>query len=185
MYRNLNDHSTESDARIADTRTRIVRAAMELFSRLGYQSTSVQTILSEAGVNAGSLYHFFPGKQDVLVAVLETYRDNIAAMLLEPAWRDVADPIEKVFTLLARYRAIIAATECSYGCPIGSLALEISEPDGSAAPARREFLGMDRRGAGLPGECRCMLAERNGPRGARRVRVDHDGGGGHASADPS
>ena len=113
------------------TRERIVRAAMELFSRQGYQATSVQSILGAADVNAGSLYHLFPGKQDVLLAVLETYRDHMATMLLEPAWRGVSDPLDKVFALLARYRELVDTTDAAYGCPIGSLALELSEPDPS------------------------------------------------------
>jgi AcrR family transcriptional regulator len=113
------------------TRERIVRAAMELFSRQGYQATSVQSILAASDVNAGSLYHFFPGKQDVLIAVLETYRDNMSSMLLEPAWQGIADPLEKVFALLARYRDLVDMSDAAYGCPIGSLALELSEPDPS------------------------------------------------------
>ena len=120
----------------ADTRTRIVREAMQLFWEKGYQSTSMADLFARAGINAGSLYHFFPGKQDVLVAVLAAYRDGIGPMLLEPAWADVADPIERVFALLARYRELIVQTECTYGCPIGSIALELHEPD----PAVRELL---------------------------------------------
>ena len=77
----------------------------------------------------GSLYHFFPTKQDILLTVLDRYHAGIAPMLLEPAWREVQDPIEKVFALLARYRTAHAQTDCSYGCPIGSLALELHEPD--------------------------------------------------------
>ena len=114
---------------IRDTRARIVEAAMELFWAKGYGSTSIADILDSAGVNSGSLYHFFPGKQDLLVAVLETYRDGIGPMLLEPAWAGIDDPIDRIFALLARYRQLIVDTDCSYGCPIGSLALELHEPD--------------------------------------------------------
>ena len=112
-----------------DTRQRIVEAAMELFWLKGYGSTSVADILSRSQVNSGSLYYFFPGKQDVLIAVLETYRDGIAPMLLEPAWRGVDDPVDRVFALLARYRRALLESDCTYGCPIGSLALELHEPD--------------------------------------------------------
>ena len=112
-----------------DTRGRIVDAAMELFWLKGYGSTSIADILSRSQVNSGSLYHYFPGKQDLLVAVLESYRDGIAPMLLEPAWTGVEDPIERIFALLAKYRQLIVETDCSYGCPIGSLALELHEPD--------------------------------------------------------
>ena len=112
-----------------DTRTRIVEAAMELFWLKGYGSTSIADILSRSQVNSGSLYHFFPSKQDVLIAVLDQYRDQIGPMLLEPAWEGVVDPIERVFALLASYRRAIVSTDCEYGCPIGSLALELHEPD--------------------------------------------------------
>lgn len=116
-------------APIRDTRARIVEAARELFWGKGYGSTSIADILAKAEVNSGSLYHFFPGKQDLLVAVLETYRDGIGPMLLEPAWAGTDDPIDRIFALLGRYRELILMTDCTYGCPIGSLALELHEPD--------------------------------------------------------
>jgi TetR/AcrR family transcriptional regulator, transcriptional repressor for nem operon len=60
-------------------------------------------------------------------------------MLLVPAWMNVSDPIEAVFALLDRYRSAILATDFTYGCPIGSLALEIHEPD----PPVREMLAVN------------------------------------------
>jgi AcrR family transcriptional regulator len=122
-----------------DTRGRIVEAAMELFWLKGYGSTSIADILGRSQVNSGSLYHFFPGKQDLLIAVLEAYRDGIGPMLLEPAWGAVADPVERVFALLGKYRSLIVETECGYGCPIGSLALELHEAD----PAVRRLLAQN------------------------------------------
>jgi AcrR family transcriptional regulator len=109
---------------------------MRLFAEKGYGSTSVADILREAGANSGSLYHAFPTKQDLLLEVLRWYRDGIGPMLLAPAWEGVEDPIERVFALLAAYRRMLVSTECVYGCPIGSLALELHEPD----PAVRELL---------------------------------------------
>jgi len=124
------------------TRDRLVFTALKLFGEKGYLSTSIQDILKEAGANPGSLYHFFPTKQDLLLAVLEAYRGGIVPMLLEPAWRGVDDPIEKVFALLARYREALAVTGGLYGCPIGSLALELHEPD----PPVRELLATNFEG---------------------------------------
>jgi AcrR family transcriptional regulator len=112
-----------------DTRTRIVEAAMELFWLKGYGSTSIADILSRSQLNSGSLYYFFPGKQDLLIAVLEAYREGIRPMLLEPAWASVDDPVEQLFALLDRYRRALIESDCTYGCPIGSLALELHEPD--------------------------------------------------------
>jgi len=124
-----------------DTRTRIIEAAIGLFWLKGYGSTSIADILSRSQVNSGSLYYFFPGKQDVLIAVLEAYRDGIGPMLLEPAWSQVDDPVERVFALLARYRLALIESDCTYGCPIGSLALELHEPD----PPVRELMAANFR----------------------------------------
>jgi len=123
----------------ADTRQRIVMTAMELFWEKGFQSTSISDILSRTQIHSGSLYHFFPGKQDVLAAVLEAYRDGIEEWLLRPAWSGVDDPVERVFALLNGYRTQLVTTDCTYGCPIGNLALEISEPD----PRIRDLLAVN------------------------------------------
>jgi len=114
---------------------------MELFYVKGYNSTSISDILSRSQVHSGSLYHFFPGKQDVLVAVLEFYRDGIRENLLDIAWAGVADPIDKIFALLNGYRTGLVASDFQHGCPIGNLALEISEPD----PRIRELLDINFR----------------------------------------
>lgn len=117
-------------------REKIVLAAMELFWLKGYNSTSIADLLSRTQLNSGSLYHVFPSKQDVLIGVLEAYRDGIHQQLLAPAWAGVDDPIAKIFALLNHYRTLIVETDCAYGCPIGSLALELHEPD----PKVRELL---------------------------------------------
>ena len=124
------------------TRGRILLAALQLFATKGYQSTSIADILQRAEAHSGSLYHFFPTKQDLLLAVLESYRDGIGPMLLAPAWQGISDPIERVFALLGAYRRALESTQCTYGCPIGSLALELHEPD----PAVRELLAANFRG---------------------------------------
>jgi TetR/AcrR family transcriptional regulator, transcriptional repressor for nem operon len=115
---------------------RLIMAALKLFGEKGYQSTSVADVQREADCHSGSFYHFFPTKQDLLLSVLERYRAGIGPMLIEPAWAGVRDPIERVFALLARYRMLLGASQCGYGCPIGSLALELHEPD----PVVRQLL---------------------------------------------
>jgi len=67
------------------TRDRFLAAGMRLFAAKGYQSTSIADLLLEVGAHSGSFYHFFPTKQDLLLAVLKAYRDGIESMLLAPA----------------------------------------------------------------------------------------------------
>ena len=139
------------------TKDRLAMTAMRLFAEKGYESTSVADILKAAGANSGSLYHFFPTKQDLLLEVLRRYRDGIRPMLLEPAWDGIGDPIERVFALLAAYRRMLASTDCSFGCPIGSLALELHEPD----PPVRELIAINYDGwVAATEECFKQAADR-------------------------
>jgi TetR/AcrR family transcriptional regulator, transcriptional repressor for nem operon len=113
----------------SDTKQRIIGSAIQLFAEKGYQATTIAEIAKASEANAGSVYFFFQTKQEILLAVLDTYCEGIEHMLLEPAWKDVSDPIDRIFALLERYRSFLLETECRYGCPIGILALELHEPD--------------------------------------------------------
>lgn len=137
----VRDGDTRKDAardgaRPPDTRTRLVDAARELFWRKGYHGASVAEILERAGANSGSLYHFFPTKQHLLLAVLEWYVENLEPQIVEPARARTDDPLGRVFAILAGYRRALLATDFHFGCPIGNLALEFKEPD----PPVRELL---------------------------------------------
>ncbi len=112
-----------------DTRTRLVDAGRRLFAGQGYNATTVAQVANEAGAHPGSLYHAFPAKQDLLVAVLEDYLAQLGPRVVDRAWAGVDDPIERVFALLGIYRKFLVDTDCAFGCPIGSLALELHEPD--------------------------------------------------------
>jgi AcrR family transcriptional regulator len=112
-------------AAASSTRDRILEAARYLFWERGYTATGMADILERAQANAGSFYHFFPGKEALLLAVLETYLDGLEPIVLRPAFLRRRDPIARVFAILAGYRERLLSTGCRYGCPLGRLALEI------------------------------------------------------------
>ena len=105
---------------------------MELFYFHGYEATSVAEILKKAEVNSGSLYYFFKGKEDLLLAVLERYKEMLWPVVIEPAFQKTPDPIERVFAVLEGYRQGLIFTHFTSGCPIGNLALELREAHAEA-----------------------------------------------------
>lgn len=109
------------------TRQRLVEAARGLFLAKGYEATSVADVLARAKVNSGSLYYFFKTKEQLLLAVLDEYVDLLEPMVLRPAFERVSDPLDRVFAVLAGYREMLVMSDCRMGCPIGNLALEMSE----------------------------------------------------------
>ena len=109
------------------TRDRLVQTAFDLFHRQGFAATGVAQILKQAEVNSGSLYYFFPTKEDLLIAVLEWCQVNLWPEIIQPVFDRVSDPIERVFGILAGYRQMLMITDCRQGCPIGNLALELAD----------------------------------------------------------
>jgi TetR/AcrR family transcriptional repressor of nem operon len=121
------------------TGERLVEAARILFWKHGYSSTGIAQILKEADAGSGSLYYFFPTKEDVLLAVLEWYRENLWSQVVQPVFDRVTDPIERIFGILDAYRRGLLMTSFQHGCPIGNLALELSH----SHPAAQELLAVN------------------------------------------
>ncbi|MEW6364232.1 MAG: TetR/AcrR family transcriptional regulator [Acidobacteriota bacterium] len=118
------------------TRERILDAAFRLFHEQGYHATSVATILRAAGVNPGSMYHAFLSKEALLEDVLTYALDLLGPSVMEPVEAATGDPLDRVFLLMKQYREGMAQAGCRMGCPIGNLALEVSDHH----PAARELI---------------------------------------------
>jgi TetR/AcrR family transcriptional regulator, transcriptional repressor for nem operon len=110
-----------------ETKERILRTAFQLFHEQGFHATGVATIVREAGINPGSLYHFFESKDQLLLGVLEFSIGYLSPAVMEPVERLNLGPIERIFALLKQYRDGMVRHGCRMGCPIGNLALEVSD----------------------------------------------------------
>ncbi len=114
------------------TQDRITAAAAALFHEKGYAATSISDIVSAAGVRSGSLYHFFQSKEALLLAVLRRYLDLLGPVVMAPVEARSTDPIERVFALMGWYREFMWAARLRRGCPVGNLALEVSDTNPAA-----------------------------------------------------
>lgn len=76
-------HPVAAPHRGTDTRARARAAALELFTRQGYEATSLRQIAEVVGINKASLYHHFTSKEAILQSLVEE-RGTEAAELL--AW---------------------------------------------------------------------------------------------------
>jgi AcrR family transcriptional regulator len=65
-----------------ETRTRLLEAAAECFSREGYDATGVAEICTTAGLSKGAFYHHFPSKQAAFLALLDGWLAQLDEQLL-------------------------------------------------------------------------------------------------------
>src|ERR1700760_660480 len=78
----------------AETRSRLLRAAADVFAARGYDGTRVADIAAAAGVSNSALYAHFGSKAGLLVAALRAHGGRVLADLL------AADPGRPVTALL-------------------------------------------------------------------------------------
>ena len=63
----------------------VLRRAVEVFNRQGYDGTSMGDLARELGVGKSALYHHVPGKEALLSQALDEALDGLTAVLDRPA----------------------------------------------------------------------------------------------------
>jgi TetR/AcrR family transcriptional repressor of nem operon len=117
------------------TRARIVDAAADLIDERGVAGTSLDDVGAAAGVGKSQLYHYFGDKSELVRAVItrvteevldaqEPYLHRLDTWEAWDSWRDLVVDVQR--------------RRGSAGCPLGSLAAELSEVDDRA---RRLLVG--------------------------------------------
>lgn len=91
---------TRLAARKARTRAAIIAAAWELFNAAGFANTSIAQIAAAAGTGVGTVYGYFPSKNELLLEVL---RQHSAEVLAGADPGPGAPTLDRIFALLDRF----------------------------------------------------------------------------------
>lgn len=78
-----------------DVRERIIVVAADLLLKQGYGATGIAQILEAAGVLRGSLYYYFPTKEDLLLATLLWRKKMMWPEVVQPVFDRIDDPLER------------------------------------------------------------------------------------------
>jgi len=101
--KNMSEFTLHDDAR----RSRILEAALNEFSEKGYKKASTNTIVREAQVSKGLLFHYFISKKELYIYICNAATDTITEELMEEvnfADRDVLNRLhQSTFTKIESY----------------------------------------------------------------------------------
>ena len=109
------------------TRERIVRAASELMLERGVARTTIEDIQAAAKVSTSQMYHYFGNKGDIVAAVIDLQRDRVLGREQLALF-----PLDSIAAVIRWRNAVVEVMRgrgCVGGCPIGSLANELSDTD--------------------------------------------------------
>ncbi len=111
------------------TRDKILDAAYGEIHRYGFQAASISNILAKTGLTKGALYHHFPAKHDLGLAVVdEIILAGMQAMVFDPL-RDSDDPLDTLLNIIERKGETANVDSVRLGCPLNNLMQEMSPLD--------------------------------------------------------
>ena len=87
-----------------DTRTKILDAALELFSEKGFKATTTKAIAEKAEINEVTLFRNFESKEKLFLAIIDRetmIRLNIIQMELEPS-ENIVDELAMIGSFMAK-----------------------------------------------------------------------------------
>jgi TetR/AcrR family transcriptional regulator, transcriptional repressor for nem operon len=109
------------------TRERIVAAASELMLQRGVARTTIEDIQEAAAISTSQMYHYFADKNDLVAAVIDFQTDNVLSV--QRLGLDRIDSIKDLYRWRDIMVDLVRGLGCAGGCPIGSMANELSETD--------------------------------------------------------
>ena len=113
-----------------NTRRKILKAAFDEFYRNGFQGSSINRIVHQAGTTKGAVFHHFEDKNDLGYAVVE----EVVFPEVKQRWLDpLADSVDPIATLKKVMRQFAREEDANgrliQGCPLNNLAQEMSPLD--------------------------------------------------------
>jgi len=109
------------------TRERIVAAASGLMFERGVARTTIEDIQEAAQVSASQLYHYFTDKSALVMAVIDHQTDRVLDCQHQSL--DRLDSIAALQEWRDMMLGVLEGYNCAGGCPLGSLASDLSETD--------------------------------------------------------
>src|SRR3954463_1676388 len=89
-------------------RTEVVHEAARVFASSGYDQTTGPALAAQLGIAAGSLYHYFPGKEQLLIAICDQLMDPLLTQADALLTRD-RPPDEQLRDLVGLWVAHVTA----------------------------------------------------------------------------
>lgn len=111
---------------MANSREKLIQAAIDLILSRGFSSTTVDEICAAAGVAKGSFYYAFDSKEELGVAAMEAFDAHHNDEFGGSGFLDEPDPLSR-FLMLLDFMIAKADTLFKHGCLLGNMALDISE----------------------------------------------------------
>lgn len=120
-----------------DRRDEIYRMAAEIIVEKGFDATSMNEIADAVGMTKAGIYHYIPGKKDLLYALMRYAMDHLDAQVVQPA-RAIPDADMRLRFIIQRHAKLITGERGSK--QNGFLSILTDEIAGLTQEHRRQII---------------------------------------------
>ncbi len=111
------------------TRDKLLQAAFNEIHLHGFQAASIANILRDTGLTKGALYHHFPTKQELGLAVIKEVVSDQLDLMIFRRMRESEHPVQTLLQIIDESRKQTELEAISLGCPLNNLMQEMSPLD--------------------------------------------------------
>ena len=108
----------------ADSRTRLLDAALAIIRRKGYNATTVDELCAATALSKGSFFHHFKGKEDLGLAAARHWSRTTGALFDGAPYQQVADPRERLLAYIDFRAALTQRDLPDITCLLGTMVQE-------------------------------------------------------------
>lgn len=109
-----------------DTRERILGRMFQDIHKNGFQGLRADRVIAELGITKGALYHYFPSKDAIGLAVIGEIIDPMYLGFFRTLEQAQGHPIDLLQTHLRELAQQATSENISLGCPLNNLIQEMS-----------------------------------------------------------
>jgi AcrR family transcriptional regulator len=124
-----------------DRLAEIYKIAAQIICEKGFDATSMNDIAEAVGITKAGIYHYIPGKKELLFEIMNYGMDKLDRVVIAPA-RAIADPEERLRSIIASHCRLLAGGSTPQGYnPVSIVVDEVA----ALTPAHRRKIVQRKR----------------------------------------
>lgn len=131
--------------RSTSNRDYVVKVVADLFLEHGFASTSMDEVVKQSGVSKSNIYYHFRSKDELTLAVLESYISSLQRLFQEHVLAERGALLPRLKHYIDLLIQDLVERDCAGGCPLISLMVEAGKTNESVRERLAQFFQQQTR----------------------------------------
>ena len=117
-----------------ESKTKFLKAAVQMFRAKGYTATTVEDVCEAAGLTKGSFFHHFESKEDLALTAAGYWTESAGVLFGSAPYHERPEALERLLAYVDFRKALLTGELMEFTCLAGTMVQEVYDTH----PAIRE-----------------------------------------------